>query len=84
MASTPGSPSHRLGNPKSVCHKRAAYAGRLLGFRSPILAEIAPLSSSDVDLLEEFLHSLSSPTVMSDVVAIPVTVPSGDKAFVRR
>ena len=64
--------------------EEASYAGRLLGFRSPILAEIAPLSSSDVDLLEQFLHSLSSPTVMPDAAAIPVTVPSGDKAFVRR
>jgi cytochrome c peroxidase len=64
--------------------EEAAHAGRLLGFRSSILAEMAPLSTGDVELLEKFLDSLSSPTVMPDAVAIPVTVPSGNREFVRR
>lgn len=64
--------------------EEAAHAGRLLGFRSPILAEIAPLSTADVELLESFLHALSSPTVMPDTVAVPATVPSGNREFVRR
>lgn len=64
--------------------EEAAHAGRLLGFRSPILAEMAPLSKTDVDLLVKFLASLTSSTVMPDAVAIPATVPSGNRAFVRK
>ena len=64
--------------------EEAAHAGRLLGFRSSILAEIAPLSKQDIGLLVQFLNALSSPTMMSDAVAIPKDVPSGDKQFLRR
>lgn len=62
----------------------AAHAGQLLGFRSPILAEMSPLSKKDIDLLIQFLASLSSPTVMSDDVALPADVPSGKREFIRR
>jgi cytochrome c peroxidase len=64
--------------------REASNAGRLLGFRSPILAEIAPLSQDDVKLLEAFLHSLSSQPVMPDSTAIPDEVPSGNLEFVRQ
>ena len=63
--------------------EEAAHSGRLLSFRSPILAEMTPLSAGDVELLEKFLHSLSSQTLMPDVIAIPRTVPSGNREFVR-
>ncbi len=59
------------------------YASRLLGFRSPILAEMPPLSKEDLSFLKEFLASLSSPTVMSDETALPVDVPSGNRQFIR-
>ena len=59
----------------------AAYSGRLLGFRSPILAEIAPLSSPDIDDLIAFLGALSSTPYLSDTVAIPDAVPSGKLEF---
>lgn len=58
-------------------------AGRLLGFRSPILAEMAPLSRIEIELLVKFLKALSSETVMPDSVALPATVPSGDMSFIR-
>jgi cytochrome c peroxidase len=59
------------------------YASRQLGFRSAILAEMPPLSSEDIGLLKEFLTALSSPTVMSDDVALPADVPSGKRQFIR-
>jgi cytochrome c peroxidase len=59
------------------------HAGRLLGFRSPILAQIAPLSRREIELLMEFLRSLSSPTTMPDEIAIPSDVPSGKRDFLR-
>lgn len=62
----------------------SAYAGRQLGFRSPILAEMAPLSKQDITLLVKFLGALSSTTVMPDEIALPSNVPSGDKSFIRR
>jgi cytochrome c peroxidase len=62
----------------------ASYAGQLLGFRSPILAEMPPLSKQDIDLLKQFLASLSSQTVMSDDAALPADVPSGKGEFIRR
>jgi cytochrome c peroxidase len=64
--------------------KEAGNAGRLLGFRSPILAEMAPLSKAEIELLVKFLMALSSETVMPDSVALPATVPSGDRSFIRR
>jgi cytochrome c peroxidase len=63
--------------------EEGSNAGRLLGFRSPILAEMAPLSKAEIGFLIEFLKALSSETVMPDSVALPVTVPSGDKSFIR-
>lgn len=59
------------------------HAGRLLAFRSPILAEMPPLSSEEITSLKHFLMSLSSATVMSDAVALPADVPSGNGQFVR-
>lgn len=64
--------------------EEAGNAGRLLGFRSPILAEVAPLSKAEIDLLVKFLKALSSETVMPDSVALPATVPSGDRSFIRQ
>ncbi len=64
--------------------EEAGNAGRLLGFRSPLLAETAPLSPKEIDLLVQFLKSLSSETVMPDSVALPTNVPSGDRSFIRR
>jgi cytochrome c peroxidase len=64
--------------------EEAANAGRLLGFRSPILAEMAPLSKAEIGLLVKFLKALTSETVMPDSEALPATVPSGDRSFVRK
>lgn len=63
--------------------EEASHAGRLLGFRSPILAEMSPLSKNDVDVLVAFLGALSSPTILSSKVAVPVDVPSGRREFIR-
>jgi cytochrome c peroxidase len=77
-------------NPVPVLHdaqlkypEEASHAGRLLGFRSPILAEISPLSKNDVKLLIAFLEALTSPTIMSSAVAVPEDVPSGRREFIR-
>lgn len=64
--------------------EEGAYSGRLLGFRSPILAEVAPLLKQDIKRLVHYLEALSSPTVMADTVAIPMSVPSGNGEFLRR
>lgn len=64
--------------------EEAANAGRLLGFRSPILAEMAPLSKAEIGLLVKFLKALTSETVMPDSEALPATVPSGDRSFIRK
>lgn len=64
--------------------KSSSYAGRLLASRSTILGEMAPLSESDISLLTRFLAALSSQTILSDDVALPTSVPSGDAQFVRR
>jgi len=58
------------------------YVGNLIGYRSPILAEIAPLTSQEIDLLVKFLSSLSSLTVIDDNTATPMSVPSGDNSFI--
>jgi cytochrome c peroxidase len=63
--------------------QEAAHAGRLLGFRSPILAEMGPLSSSEIKSLVSFLSALSSPTVMPSSIAVPKDVPSGQRDFIR-
>lgn len=62
----------------------AQYAGRLLAQRSPLLGEMSPLSASEVRDLVAFLQSLSSSPVMSDDVALPRSVPSGDNQFIVR
>ena len=63
--------------------EEAGHAGRLLGFRSPLLAEMSPLSKTDVELLIAFLGALTSPTVISSDVAVPADVPSGQRDFIR-
>jgi len=77
-------------NPVPVLHRaqqqfpeESAHAGRLLGFRSPILAEIAPLSTSETQSLVSFLSALTSSTFMSSDVAVPADVPSGNREFIR-
>jgi cytochrome c peroxidase len=62
--------------------EEAGRAGRLLGFRSPILSEMDPLSSSDVEEVIAFLSALNSETVMSDKEALPRSVPSGMNQFI--
>lgn len=64
--------------------EEAAYAGRLLGFRSPILAEMVPLSINDIARLVDFLGALTSAMRMPDSLAIPARVPSGNVVFLRR
>jgi cytochrome c peroxidase len=64
--------------------KEKLYAGRLLGYRSPILAEVAPLSDMDFKLLVDFLHSLNSQTVIKSKLALPKSVPSGNDEFIRK
>lgn len=63
--------------------EEASHAGRLLGFRSPILGEISPLSKDEIGTLVAFLGALSSPTVMSSQLAVPQSVPSGRSEFIR-
>ena len=60
-----------------------AYAGRLLGHRSPILAEIGPLSPQDISDLTEFLEALSSTVNLPDQQAIPLSVPSNINDFTK-
>lgn len=64
--------------------REAELAGRLLNYRSPILAEIYPISDRDVSLLVDFLMSLDSDTVMTDDEALPLSVPSGMNQFILR
>lgn len=61
----------------------ARYSGALLTQRSSILGEVSPLTQADVNALVEFLSALSSVTSMTDAVALPTTVPSGDSSFVK-
>jgi cytochrome c peroxidase len=58
------------------------YSGRWLAQRSPLLGEMSPLSAREVRELVSFLGALRSPTVMSDDVALPKSVPSGDNQFI--
>ena len=62
----------------------AEHAGRLLSYRSPILAEMAPLAKAELGQILRFLDALSSPTVIADELAIPSDVPSGNREFIRR
>jgi cytochrome c peroxidase len=62
----------------------ADQSGRLIGFRSPILAEMPPLSTKEIERLVRFLGSLTSQTVMTDEDALPADVPSGNRQFIRR
>lgn len=62
--------------------REAELAGRFLGYRSSILAEIYPITQQDIDLLLLFLKSLESETVMTNEDAIPKTVPSGMNQFI--
>lgn len=58
-------------------------AGRILATRSPVLAEISPFSSSDIDHLIEFLHSITSKTVLTDKDALHADVPSENNQFIQ-
>lgn len=60
------------------------HAGRLLAQRSPLLGEIAPFTEVEMQSVVAFLGSLSSSTVMSDELALPASVPSGNGIFIRR
>ncbi len=62
--------------------REAEIAGRLIGHRSSILAEMYPITKQDVSFLSQFLKSLESDTVMSDLEAIPKNVPSGMNQFI--
>lgn len=77
-------------NPVPVLYKAqtshpesARYSGALLAQRSQLLGEVSPLTQTDVNALVEFLSALTSATTMNDGVALPSTVPSGDRSFVR-
>jgi cytochrome c peroxidase len=58
-------------------------SGRLLGARSAILAEIAPLTGPEIDEVLDFLSALTSDTVVSNAEALPKSVPSGLNHFIR-
>jgi cytochrome c peroxidase len=60
----------------------ARHSGRLLASRSPLLGDIAPLTEADLADLVSFLEALSSDTAMSNELALPKDVPSGDMQFV--
>lgn len=78
-------------NPVPALHKAqqshpetSQHSGRLLSQRSPLLGEMSPLSASEVRELVAFLKALRSPTVMSDELALPKSIPSGDNQFIVR
>ena len=77
-------PVPALFNAQQSFPETAQHAGRLLAQRSPVLGEISPLSADEVRELVAFLQALTSPTVMSDENALPVSVPSGDNQFIVR
>jgi cytochrome c peroxidase len=62
----------------------AEWTGKMIGFRSPVLAEMASLSDGDVGDLVEFLKALTSETMLSDEEALPKSVPSGRNQFIRK
>jgi cytochrome c peroxidase len=63
--------------------QEGAMSGRLLGARSAILAEIAPLTGPEIDEVLDFLSALTSDTVVSNAEALPKSVPSGLNHFIR-
>ena len=62
--------------------REAELAGRLLSYRSPILAEIYPMTSKDVQSVIAFLKALESDPVLSSDEALPKSVPSGMNQFI--
>lgn len=76
-------PIPMLWEAQSTSPQEAAMSGRLLGARSPLLAEIAPLNSSEIEDILAFLETLTTKTVVSDAIALPQHVPSGLNQFIR-
>lgn len=62
--------------------REAEIAGRLLRYRSPILAEIYPISANEIGALMAFLEALESDPVLSNNEALPDAVPSGMNQFI--
>lgn len=62
--------------------REAELAGRLLRYRSPILAEIYPMAPNDVQAVVAFLEALQSDPILSTVEALPKSVPSGMNQFI--
>ncbi|WP_296301557.1 MULTISPECIES: His-Xaa-Ser system-associated MauG-like protein [Pseudomonas] len=62
--------------------REAELAGRLLRYRSPILAEIYPMAPNDVQAVITFLEALQSDPILSTVEALPKSVPSGMNQFI--
>ncbi len=62
--------------------REAELAGRLLRYRSPILAEIYPMAPNDVRAVVAFLEALQSDPILSTDEALPKSVPSGMNQFI--
>ena len=62
--------------------REAELAGRLLRYRSPILAEIYPMAPNDVQAVITFLEALQSDPILSTDEALPKSVPSGMNQFI--
>lgn len=62
--------------------REAELAGRLLRYRSPILAEIYPMAPNDVRAVVAFLGALQSDPILSTDEALPKSVPSGMNQFI--
>jgi cytochrome c peroxidase len=62
--------------------REAELAGRLLRYRSPILAEIYPMAPNDVRAVVAFLEALQSDPFLSTDEALPKSVPSGMNQFI--
>ncbi len=62
--------------------REAELAGRLLRYRSPILAEIYPMAPNDVLAVIAFLEALQSDPILSTDEALPKSVPSGMNQFI--
>lgn len=64
--------------------KESMFVGKVLASRSEILGEIGFLTSVEIEQLLTFLDALTSKTVLTDEIALPASVPSGNNEFIRK
>ena len=64
--------------------KESMFVGKILASRSEILGEIGFLTNVEIEQLSAFLEALTSKTVLTDAIALPSSVPSGNNQFIRK